>query len=366
MPERTPGHLRALRPLAHDHAGTRIALLADPALSDADAEQVIESLLGHKPRRHIQDGDRSLIVPALGPSTYGGIKIKGSGFQGGKIRMGQHHDKPYALPRYDAEGAATLDAAKDHGRAYIGAMSYQQARHEFIVSRYVLAHGMRVFSSVGYGSLSRDGFTSWFTLLDWPFGEVRDWWTHSRDPASVERIAQAFGETQREFARHHVFMLLSGMVKLGDELVRKDFHTAHIAGPDDSWLTRLAYYLFDTNFLLAQFVHDRHMPDIADHRTLARTVYLRALTGEEHDIASIDRFKALLVELKYADWKMEQRIDRLAADRVGRTLLEQFLEEGGEAHLFGELPPPSDAPPVVAPPLNPQPRPRWHWLRPKH
>jgi len=350
----------SLRPLVHDRDGTRISLLADPSLSDADAAQVFDCLLGRKPRRHILDGDRSLIIPGLGSSFHGGIKIKGAGYQGGPVRMGRQHDKPYPLPRYDAEGAATLDAAKDHGRAFAGAMSYQQARHEFIVSRYLHQQGMRVFPAVGYGSLVRDGASSWFCLLDWPFGEVRDWWMHTRERSSVERIAQAFGDTQQELARRQVYMLLSGMVQLGDELLRKDFHTAHITGPNDSFLTRLSYYLFDTNFLLAQFVHDRHMPDIADHRTLAKSVYLRALTGQEHSLAKIDRFKSLLVELKYADWRMEQRIDRLAADPVGRTLLERFLAESGEQQLFGELRAVSDEPPppVASPPAQ---RSR-HWL----
>ncbi len=354
-----------LRPLAHDRDGTRINLLAAPALSDADAAQVFDTLLGRKPRRHILDGDRSMVIPALGSSLHGGIKIKGAGYQGGPVRMGRHHDKPYPLPRYDAEGAATLDAAKDHGRAYAGAMSYQQARHEFVVSRYLHQGGMRVFPAIGYGSLVRDGGSSWFCLLDWPSGEVRDWWTHTRERSTVERIAQAFGDTQPELARRQVYMLPSGMVKLGHDLPRKDFPTAHIAGPNDSFLTRLAYYLFDTNFLLAQFVHDRHMPDIADHRTLAKSVYIRALTGQEHSPVSIDRFKGLLVELKYAEWKMEQRMDRLAADPIGRTLLENFLAESGEQHLFGELRALTDPPTPSAPPAAAQPKEWWHWLRRK-
>lgn len=354
----------SLRPLSHDRDGTRINLLADAALSDADAAIVFDTLLGRKPRKRILDGDRAVIIPAPGTTINGGIKIKGAGYQGGPVRMGVHHDKPYPLPRYDAEGAATLDAAKDHGRAYAGAMSYQQARHEFIVSRYLHQGGMRVFPAIGYGSLVRDGGTSWFCLLDWPFGEVRDWWTHTRERASVARIAQAFGDTQRELARRQVYMVLSGMVQLGDELVRKDFHTAHITGPNDSFLTRLAYYLFDTNFLLAQFVHDRHMPDIADHRALAKSVYLRALTGQEHAPADIDRFKGLLVELKYADWKMEQRMDRLAADPIGRTLLETSIAESGEGHLFGELRPITETPSAVSPPAPPQPQRWWHFLRP--
>lgn len=354
-----------LRPLAHDRDGTRINLLADPSLSDVDAAQVFDCLLGRKPRRHILDGDRSIVIPALGSSLHGGIKIKGAGYQGGPVRMGRLHDKPYPLPRYDAEGGATIDAAKDHGRAYAGAMSYQQARHEFIVSRYLHQGGMRVFPAIGYGSLVRDGGSSWFCLLDWPFGEVRDWWTHTRERSSVERIAQAFGDTQQELARRQVYMLLSGMVQLGDELLRKDFHTAHLAGPNDSFLTRLSYYLFDINFLLAQFVHDRHMPDIADHRILAKSVYLRALTGQEHSPVNIDRFKSLLVELKYADWRMEQRMYRLAADPIGRTLLERFLAESGEGHLFGELRALTDSPTPSAPPAASQPNAWWHWLRRK-
>lgn len=348
-----------LRHLEHVHAGTRIDLLADPALGDEDAGQVFECLLGRKPPRHDRDGDRSIVFPARGAAGYGGIKIKGAGYRGGRVRMGQRHDKPYALPCYDAEGAATLDAAKDHGRAFAGAMSYQQARHEFTVSRYLLQQGMRVFPALGYGALRRDGHTSWFCLLDWPFGRVRDWFDLMRDRAAVERIAMAFGATQRDLARRRVYMVLSGLVEFGDALLRKDFHTAHIAGPNDSLLTRLSYYLFDANFILAQFVHDQRLPDIADHRTFAKATYLRALTGHDYSPERIERFKSLLVELKYADWMMEQRMDRLAADPIGRTLLEEFLAESGERDLFGVLPSVADLSLAGA---APPPR-RFPWLR---
>jgi hypothetical protein len=76
------------------------------------------------------------------------------------------------------------------------------------------------------------------------------------------------------------------------------------------------------------------MPDIADHRALAKSSYLRALTEQEYSPIELDRFKSLLVELKYADWPMEQRIARLTDDAIGRTLLERFLEESGEQPLF--------------------------------
>jgi len=351
-----------LRHLAHVHAGTHIDLLADPALGDEDAAQVFECLLGRKPRRHQLDGDRSIVFPARGATAYGGIKVKGAGYRGGPIRIGRRHDKPYALPRYDAEGAATLDAAKDHGRAFAGAMSYQQARHEFAVSRYLLQGGMRIFPAIGYGALRRDGQTSWFTVLDWPIDGVRDWFEFMRDRAAVARIATAFGATQRDLAHRDVFMVLSGLVAFGDALLRKDFHTAHIASPDDSFLTRLSHYLFDANFILALFVHDERLPDIADHRTLARAAYVRALTGHDHSPARIDGFKGLLVELKYADWMMEQRMDRLAADPIGRTLLEEFMAGSGERALFGELRALPDVPPPVPPPvLASRPR-RFPWL----
>jgi hypothetical protein len=128
------------------------------------------------------------------------------------------------------------------------------------------------------------------------------------------------------------------MVAFDDRLVRKDFHTAHLAGPNDSFLTRLSYYLFDTNFILATLANDTYLKDIADHRSLAKSTYLRALTAHEHSPADIDRFKSLLVELKYAEWGMEQRIARLADDPIGRTILERFLADSGEHVLFGELP----------------------------
>jgi hypothetical protein len=348
-----------LRHIEHDHAGERIDLLADPALSDEDAAQVFACLLGRMPLRHVLDGDRSVVLPGRGSGVYGGIKIKGAGLRGGRVRMGRRHDKPYALPRYDAEGAASVDAAKDHGRAFAGGMSYQQARHEFTVSRYLHQRGVRVFPSLGYGAVRRDGFTSWFCVLDWPFGQVRDWWALTRgERVAVERIATAFGDTQRDLARRQVYLALSGLVEFGDALLRKDFHTAHIAGPNDSFLTLLSYYLFDTNFILAQFVYDRHLPDVADHRTVAKAAYVRALTGQDYSPARIDGFKGLLVELKYADWMMERRMDRLAADPIGRTLLESFLADCGEQELFGPLPavtgPTAEA---AAPPR------RFPWLR---
>jgi hypothetical protein len=328
----------SLRHLSRDVSPSRLDLLADPALTDADAAQVFDYLLGHGASRRLLDGDRSVVLPSRGSGAHGGIKIKGAGLQGSGVRLGKLHSKPYPLPRYDAEGAATIDAAKDHGRAFAGGMSYQQARHEFVVSRYLELRGMRVFSPLGYGVLRRGEFASWFCLLDTPFRELREWWQMTRERTAVERIAAAFGETQRELARHEVFLTLSGMVAIGDELVRKDFHTAHVAGPNDSFLTRLSYYLFDTNFILAQFVLDESLPDIADHRDLARSTYLRALTGQEHPPAVIDNFKSLLVELKYADWPVEQRIARVADDPIGRTVLEVFLADSGEQPLFGDLP----------------------------
>ncbi|MGQ0640929.1 MAG: hypothetical protein ACT4P6_09215, partial [Gemmatimonadaceae bacterium] len=309
--------MAASQPLRHhsrDESPIRIDLLADPSLTDDDAAQVFDYLLGRDANRRLLDGTRSVVLPSRGSGVHGGIKIKGAGSQGSVVRLGKLHSKPYALPRYDAEGAATIDAAKDHGRAFAGGMSYQQARQEFTVSRYLSQRGVNVFASLGYGVLRRGTFASWFCLLDIPFRELRDWWQLTGDRAAIERIAATFGESQLELARHDVYLILSGMVALEDGFVRKDFHTAHLAGPNDSYLTKLSYYLFDTNFILAHFANDVYVKDIADHRRLAKATYLRALTGQEHAPSDVDRFKSLLVELKYAEWGMQQRIARLADD----------------------------------------------------
>lgn len=334
--------IESLRHHTRTEAGTSVDMLSDPSLTDTDAAQVFDYLLGHATSRRLLDGTRSVVIPSHGSGVHGGIKIKGAGLHGSVVRLGKLHSKPYALPRYDAEGAATIDAAKNHGRAFAGGMSYQQARQEFVVSRHLSRCGMRVFMPLGYGVLRRDTLASWFCLLDAPFLELRDWWQLTGERTVVEQIAAAFGATQHELGRHDVYLTLSGMVALEDELVRKDFHTAHIAGPNDSFLTRLSYFLFDTNFILAHFANDVYMRDIADHRDLARRTYLRALTAHEYDPAEIHRFKSLLVELKYADWPMENRMVRLAGDPIGRALIEGFLQDSGEQVLFGELP--RDAP----------------------
>ena len=337
-----------LRHFSRDESETKIDLLATPALHEADAAQVFDYLLGRGAKRRILDGTRSVILPSRGSGIHGGIKIKGAGSQGSGVRLGELHSKPYALPRYDAEGDSTMDAAKDHGRAFAGGMSYQQARQEFMVSQYLSLRGMYVFAPFGYGVLRRGALASWFCLLDTPFLELRDWWQLTRRRAAVERIAATFGETQRELARHEVYLVLSGMVAFEDRLVRKDFHTAHLAGPNDSFLTRLSYYLFDTNFILAHFINDKYVKDIADHRELAKSTYLRALTAQDFTPPDIDRFKRLLVELKYADWGMQQRIARLADDPIGRAFLEAFAADSGEQMLFGNFP--SASPTEMAPP----------------
>jgi hypothetical protein len=348
-----------LRHHAHSAADMRIDLLALPALSEADVAQIFAHFSGRQIPGRTLDGDRSVILPAQGDTLYGGVKIKGAGFRGGRVRMGRRHDKPYPLPRYDAEGAATIDAAKDHGRALGGAMSYQQARHEVAVARHLAAAGMRVFPALGYGAVRRDGGVSWFCALDWPRDGAPDWWTLTRDRDAVLRVARAFGDTQRQLARHDVYMALTGLVTHQDALIRKDFHTAHIAGPNDSPLALMSYFLFDVNFILAGFLVDRAIPDIADHRVLAKEAYVHALTGEAFSIDDIDRFKTLLVELKYADWEMDQRIASLAADPIGHTLMKAFLSESGEAALFGDLP----APETPAAPSPQPPRRRLSWLR---
>lgn len=329
------------RPLAYhtrDDTPVNVGLLAKRTLLRKDVEAVFDLLLGRYSGRRLIDGTRSVVIPSDGSADHDGIKIKGAGLQGATVRMGTPHSKPYALPRYDFEGAATVDAAKDHGRAFAGGMSYQQACQEFTVSHYLVERGMHVLPPLGYGVVRRDGVASWFCLLATPFGDHPDWWKLTRKRKNVERIARAFGESQLELVEQSVFLSLSGMIEVACQFVRKDFHTAHLAGPNDSFLTELSYFLFDVNFMLAQFAHDRYLPDVADHRELAKTTYLSALTGREFAPGEIDRFKRLLVECKFSPWTMDERIARLTSDEIGRTFLEMFLERSGQKPLFDSLP----------------------------
>lgn len=323
---------------------TQITLLADPTLAEADVEAVFGCFLGRPPRRRMLDGTRSLVIRNTNSGVHDGIKIKGAGLRGSRVRLGELHAKPYGLPRYDFEGAATVDAAKDHGRAFAGGMSYQQACQEFAVSRHLSERGVQVLPALGYGVLRRNGLASWFCLIGTRFGEQLDWWRLTRQRASVARVAERFGQSQLELAEHAVFLALSGMVEVAGDLFRKDFHTAHIAGPNDSFLTRLSLFLFDTNFVLAHFGLDGYVPDIADHRELARVTYIRALTGREFPPHEIDRFKSLLVESKFATWTMEERLARLASDPIGCVILDDFLRESGQEDLFNELPPAAPIP----------------------
>ncbi|MEX0816580.1 MAG: hypothetical protein WD027_03995 [Gaiellales bacterium] len=120
-------------------------------------------------------------------------------------------------------------------------------------------------------------------------------------------------------------------------LVRKDFHTVHLAGPNDSFLTELSYFLFDVNFILADFVVDRYVPDTDDHRDLAKIAYIDALTGRQFELAQIDRFKSLLVASKIPTWEMDERMERLRQDEIGTALLEMFLDRSEHRLFFVHL-----------------------------
>lgn len=82
--------------------------------------------------------------PGARPRPLRRHQDQGSGLTVVGDQVGRRHRKPYALPRYDFEGAATVDAAKDHGRAFAGGMSYQQACQEYVVSRHLWDRGMKV------------------------------------------------------------------------------------------------------------------------------------------------------------------------------------------------------------------------------
>ena len=166
----------SLRHLVREEGPARIDLLAEQSLTDEDAILVFDCLLERVPSRRILDGTRSVIIPSGGSGGLGGIKIKGAGLHGGLAYDGEAARQTVPFPRYDAEGAATIDAAKNHGRACAGGMSYQQARHEYIVSRISRCAECSVCAPLRIWRTSSRRIRQLVLPPRWPRGGVNDWW----------------------------------------------------------------------------------------------------------------------------------------------------------------------------------------------
>ncbi len=112
-----------------------------------------------------RDGTRSVHLP----HPAGGdrvLKLKGAGLAGGPVEFGTYHRTGPKAPVFDYEGRMMEDVAAGHDGAFRGGTSFQQAATEYHVTRRLQALGYEVVPCVGYGRLTQNGLTSWFSLFD--------------------------------------------------------------------------------------------------------------------------------------------------------------------------------------------------------
>ncbi len=310
-----------------------ILLRADPSLSERDVRTIADQLAHRNDGPSIWHETRGVIIPCDSLQPHDGIKIKGAGYKKGPVRFGTPHDHAYMLPRYDFEGNYAPDIAKAHERPHSGGMSYQQALHEVRVSQHVLERGMRTYPPLGYGSIAFEGMRSWFCLLNVPYRAEFGWSTLIRRPGQRRRSVARLARTQIKLHRLGVYLTLWGAAEVDGKFIRKDFHTAHLASPNDSFLARFCYFAFDVNFALYMLNHPFWIGKMREPDPQEVTlIYLRELTGIDCEAAQVEPFRVLLRDLKEnATLDADARVARIRADPLGAALLDTFMSDEDRA-----------------------------------
>lgn len=313
----------------------RIACSLDHRLGDADRRHIVDYLAGaYTGERHFSE-ERAALIPSDSGLRYNGLKLKGSGFRDAGVRFDRHHVMSYELPRYDWEGNHSVDAAKAFDRAYLGGMTCQQALNEYRISKWLTDRGFDTYIPMGYGMIQLDAKKSWFCILNAPYAPYWRWSRPDYDRHLQEDLPFFAGDVQRRLRDMGVYLLLHGIANVEGRLVRKDFHTARLATPNDSFMSRLCYYLFDVNFILATFREPYFNTGVPDWVDYAWREYMRGLTGNEYRTEEIQAFKDILVKLKTNNWAdIYKRVEILKRNPIAMLFAGQFANEEDQRLFF--------------------------------
>ncbi len=313
----------------------RIACALDRRLGDADRRRIVDYMAGEYKGERLFSEERAALIPLDRALRYNGLKLKGSGFREAGVQFDRHHQMNYDLPRYDWEGNYSPDTAKAFHRAYLGGMTYQQALNEYRVSKWLTDRDFDTYIPMGYGMIQREARTSWFCVLNAPYAPYWRWSRPDYDRHLQKDLPFFAGDVQKRLRDMGVYLLLHGIANVEGRLVRKDFHTARFATPNDSFMTRLCYYLFDVNFILATFrepYFETGEPGWADY---AWREYLRGLTGNEYDTEEIRAFKDILIKLKTNNWAdIYKRVEILQRDPIAMLFAREFAGEEDQRLFF--------------------------------
>ena len=208
-------------------------------------------------------GERSIYLTYQGQG-FDALKIKGAGLNGAGIQFGTYLERGPVAPVFDYDGRAMMDIASSHDGAFVGGASFQQAITEYRMSQLLPKLGYATMPCLGYGRISKDGHTSWFTV----FGSKTSWIDSVKPPLASAETYRAMtmknSEIALELARTHGLIGYFWMLRdARGHYLLKDLHPFRRADPLNmsqiSWVMQTYFALHITAIntrILCQNWHD--------------------------------------------------------------------------------------------------------------
>ncbi len=232
-------------------------------LRPAVAAQVEAWFRGEVTERKLS-GDRCVIIAH--PEDPGlRLKIKGAGFRGEQLQFDRLHASNLIAPHFDFDGRMMRDEASSHHIAYRGGASFQQAVIEYDVTARLDRLGFPTVPCPGYGSVNREGRTSWFSVFEWE----PEWTSLILPDHTMEVYAEGclrYGRDVIELAtNHNLIGYFWYAAKPGGSWYLKDLHPFYAADPlNRSELSWTMQTFFALHMVSLSAIHLPQMRDRTD------------------------------------------------------------------------------------------------------
>lgn len=232
------------------------------------------------------DGERSVRFAHPGLDDHD-LKIKGAGYLGREIRFGQFHRSRLKAPVFDFDGRMMEDVASGHDNAFLGGASFQQAVTEYAIGARLSALGYDAVPVLGYGSVSRDGMTSWFSVFEWE----REMNSIAPPRATIDAFAEAnlfYGHQALELARRHGLIGYFWYAATpGGSRRLKDLHPFRQADPVNmsriSWVMQVFFCLHTVALSTIHLVRRAGCEAPGDIQALLFRAILPTVTAADHE-----------------------------------------------------------------------------------
>lgn len=210
---------------------------------------------GWVPRGAQLDGNRSVLLPL---DTGRWIKVKGAGFNGGPVDFRSYRKTGPRALWFDFEGRVADDHASGHDAAHPGGASYQQAVTEWNVSRELAGRSERVLPCLGYGRISMEAETSWFSVFEWSARYSADTsWPLVAPEVYLDRVLNV-GRCAQRLALTHGMIGYPWLMPDGEGgQIIKDLHPFRKADPVNMSQVSFAMQLFYAIHIIASDVRLR-------------------------------------------------------------------------------------------------------------